>query len=165
LPLRGLSSPNKVSRHGLLNVPDYQKFRAGSPVGEPLLSTSHEVEVPAALFVGSASYSWGEDELTTPDATISNARARLSDFKHLAGSDTALRTGVTVAQDSEHNKGGRPPLDADDFWIEIVRLANLPDGLPDQHELVPHMLEFSPDRSENWVRGKLRKLYRRVQKP
>jgi hypothetical protein len=73
---------------------------------------------------------------------------------------------VTSEADSERNKGGRPPTDADDFWIEIVRIANTPDGLPeDETELKKRMLEFQPERSESWVRGKLTKLWKGLRKP
>jgi hypothetical protein len=60
--------------------------------------------------------------------------------------------------------GGRPPKFAwDDFWIEIVRIAEL-DGVPDRQELHRRMVEFvlnwpeQPEESE--IRKRLSKLYK-----
>ena len=41
------------------------------------------------------------------------------------------------------DKGGRPDkFRWDEFWIEICRIANTPDGLPEQRDLTKHMLEW-----------------------
>ncbi|MCJ2055653.1 hypothetical protein MKL09_03685 [Methylobacterium sp. J-048] len=48
-------------------------------------------------------------------------------------------------------QGGRPTLPWDDFFVEVIRLANLPDGLPDeQARLEEIMMDWC---EQNW-RGK-----------
>ena len=64
------------------------------------------------------------------------------------------------------DKGGRrAKFRWDEFWIEVCRIANTPDGLPEQRELTKQMLEWcsnrwpdSPDAST--VRAKIAALYR-----
>jgi hypothetical protein len=49
------------------------------------------------------------------------------------------------------SQGGRPSLPWDDFFVEVIRLANLPDGLPEeQAKLEEIMLDWC---ERNW-RGK-----------
>ena len=64
------------------------------------------------------------------------------------------------------DKGGRrAKFHWDEFWVEVCRIANTPDGLPEQRELTKHMLEWA---SSNWpdspddstVRAKIAALYR-----
>jgi hypothetical protein len=39
-------------------------------------------------------------------------------------------------------------LGGDEFWIEVIRIVNMPDGLPDEPDLINHMLEWV---SEDWI--------------
>jgi hypothetical protein len=64
------------------------------------------------------------------------------------------------------DKGGRPDKFLwDEFWFEVCRIANTPDGLPEQREFNKHMLEWA---SQNWrdppgdstIRNKIAALYR-----
>jgi hypothetical protein len=66
------------------------------------------------------------------------------------------------------NLGGRPSkFDWEGYWIEIVKLANTPDGLPDRPKLRHHMQEFisnnwhaQPEESE--IRKRLARLYEKL---
>jgi hypothetical protein len=65
------------------------------------------------------------------------------------------------------NVGGRPTQhDWDAVWIEIVRLANTPDGLPERNKLQNHLAEFVsawakvPD--DRALREKLARLYKQL---
>jgi hypothetical protein len=53
--------------------------------------------------------------------------------------------GAESTPPAPKNKGGRPPEhDWDAVTIEVIRVANKPDGLPDsQAELIDHLLEWS----------------------
>ena len=64
------------------------------------------------------------------------------------------------------DKGGRPAkFRWDEFWFEVCRIANTPDGLPDQREFNKHMLDWA---SKHWsdppadstIRNKISELYR-----
>lgn len=65
------------------------------------------------------------------------------------------------------NHGGRPPqYDWDTFVLEVIRRANLPDGLPDkQADLVRDMLswfqdKYSAEPAESAVKSRISKIYR-----
>ena len=65
------------------------------------------------------------------------------------------------------NQGGRPPeYDWDSFMLEIIRRANMPDGLPDsQAELVRDMLQwfsvtFGSEPAESSVKSRTSKIYK-----
>jgi len=66
----------------------------------------------------------------------------------------------------EGSTGGRPrKVGWDEFRIEVVRVANTPDGLPDEPELIKHMLEWVPEDwlnppAENTMRAEISHLYR-----
>jgi hypothetical protein len=64
------------------------------------------------------------------------------------------------------DKGGRTDkFRWDEFWVEVCRIANTPDGLPEKRELNQHMLKWA---ASNWpeppddstIRAKTAKLYR-----
>ena len=89
----------------------------------------------------------------------------------LSGEDTSPQEtpersaagGVAV---KPRKKGGRPEkYDWDEFWIEVARIANLPDGLPErQGELVRHMLDWCAQTweeipGETTVKDRIRRLY------
>jgi hypothetical protein len=64
-------------------------------------------------------------------------------------------------------RGGRPPeYDWDSFTMEIIRIANLPDGLPEkQADLVKQMQEwfsqrFDAEPAESSVKTRISKIYR-----
>jgi hypothetical protein len=69
------------------------------------------------------------------------------------------------------NQGGRPPeYDWDSFMLEIIRRANMPDGLPDsQAELVRDMLQWFSDTSgsepaESSLKARTSKIYNYLDK-
>ncbi len=71
--------------------------------------------------------------------------------------------GVAV---KPRKKGGRPEkYDWDEFWIEVARIANLPDGLPErQGKLVRDMLDWCAKTweeipGETTVKDRIRRLY------
>ena len=75
---------------------------------------------------------------------------------------------VSGAPDSPapKNKGGRPrEYDWDAFMIEIIRVANSPDGLPDtQAELIRDMLQWCENNwgkqpADSYVRSKISLIY------
>lgn len=66
------------------------------------------------------------------------------------------------------DRGGRPAkFRWDEFWFEVCRIANTPDGLPDQREFNKHMLNWA---SQHWsdppadstIRNKIAELYREL---
>jgi hypothetical protein len=68
---------------------------------------------------------------------------------------------------SPKNRGGRPPkFNWFDFDIEIMRLANSPDGLPSLTELRKYMLDWtskwSEPPSETSVKDRTAKIYRKL---
>ena len=69
------------------------------------------------------------------------------------------------------NKGGRPPgYDWDAFIIEIIRVANSPDGLPDtQAKLIKHMQQWCQETwgnepSDSVVKDRISKIYKGIGK-
>jgi hypothetical protein len=79
--------------------------------------------------------------------------------------EEALKQTVVIQAAKQKNVGGNPGQhDWDAFWIEIVRIANTPDGLPDRPALMKRMCKFV---SEQWekqpgdpqIRDKLSRLY------
>ncbi|RFC69225.1 hypothetical protein [Mesorhizobium denitrificans] len=77
-------------------------------------------------------------------------------------------TSAAIQQQPAHaNRGGRPPqYDWDAFVMEIVRRANLPDGLPDrQADLVRDMLfwfqaKYDQEPAESAVKARISKIYK-----
>jgi hypothetical protein len=85
----------------------------------------------------------------------------------LAKQNRLTATIATVPQaQPPSNQGGRPPeYDWDSFMLEIIRRANVPDGLPDsQAELVREMLQwfsvtFGSEPAESSVKTRTSKIY------
>jgi hypothetical protein len=84
-----------------------------------------------------------------------------------------LRLPQTPAQEMMEpaNRGGRPvQYDWDTFTMEIIRRANLPDGLPEkQADLVRHMLSwfqatFDQEPAESAVKARISKIYRYLER-
>jgi hypothetical protein len=50
-----------------------------------------------------------------------------------------------LSNPSPKGKGGRKPYPWDEFWLEIVRIANAPDGLPARDELQERMIQWCHD--------------------
>jgi hypothetical protein len=87
----------------------------------------------------------------------------LQELLHPDPANSTVAPGSLPSQSK--NQGGRPRVhDWDQFWIEVVSVANTPDGLPDRDELREHMENFvtgwdrPPDNSA--IRAKLSKLYK-----
>jgi hypothetical protein len=86
----------------------------------------------------------------------------------LAPRTQAIQPNVPVLQASvPANRGGRPAqYDWDSFTMEIVRRANLPDGLPEkQADLVREMLSwfqttYDQEPAESAVKARISKVYR-----
>jgi hypothetical protein len=79
------------------------------------------------------------------------------DFEQLLGSaradadphDTEPATS-TAGPKPAKNRGGRPRVyNWDEFWLEVVRLANTPDGLPDEGDLSKHMRDYMDANFDN----------------
>ena len=66
------------------------------------------------------------------------------------------------------HKGGRPEkFRWDDFWIQVCRIANTPDGLPEQRDLTKNMLEWVSNEwrdppADSTIRAKIATLYRAI---
>ena len=86
--------------------------------------------------------------------------------------DTMLQSGSGPAASASgapgpiKSKGGRPPeYDWDAFTVEIIRIANHPDGLPDkQSELIKRMLQWCQDTwgrepAESGVKARVSNIY------
>lgn len=95
----------------------------------------------------------------------------LAPFERCDPFASALRSRLTRPQASPEampaNRGGRPPqYDWDSFTMEIIRRANLPDGLPEkQADLVREMLSWfqstcGQEPAESAVKGRISKIYR-----
>lgn len=75
-----------------------------------------------------------------------------------------------IETNEKKQRGGRPPLDWESFLIEIVRLANLPDGLPSkQSDLEQTMLQWcaktwGKEPGESTVRQKVSAVYAAIRK-
>jgi hypothetical protein len=80
----------------------------------------------------------------------------------------ANRPNAVISQEQAPvNRGGRPvQYDWDSFVMEIIRRANLPDGLPEtQADLVREMLSWfqttcGQEPAESAVKGRISKIYR-----
>jgi hypothetical protein len=80
------------------------------------------------------------------------------------------KTGSTPKKQAR-NKGGRPAeYDWDAFTIEIIRIADLPDGLPEkQADLVNMMIEwfsrtYDGEPAESAVKQRISKIYNTIRK-
>ncbi len=83
------------------------------------------------------------------------------------GVSTSLQAKQASQTKVGANPGGRPPeYDWDSFTMEIIRLANTPDGLPEtQAELIQTMLEwfnnsYDKEPAESSVKSRISKIYK-----
>jgi hypothetical protein len=60
---------------------------------------------------------------------------------------------------SRENRGGRRLTVSKEIYIEIIRIANTPDGLPDRDRLTPWLQEKFPQASESNLRSILADVY------
>lgn len=73
--------------------------------------------------------------------------------------------GLTSKSARRKNRGGHPgKWDWDAFYREIIRIANIPDGLPERPKLMKHMLdwcvrEWGDEPALSGVRERVSKLY------
>lgn len=134
----------------------------GDPNSERILLIDQFSDPDTPELSGRIVFSNGDLDEHLPWTTQRLRRERASRSKE------RLVSGVPTAQDAVASRpkhpGGRPPeIDWDEIWIEIVRLANLPDGLPERHELKKHIEQWLEDtgrRAGNtMLNGKLSKLY------
>jgi hypothetical protein len=57
------------------------------------------------------------------------------------------------------NPGGKPLTVAKQIYIEIIRIANTPDGLPRRDDLSPLLREKFPEAGDSTLRGLLAEIY------
>jgi hypothetical protein len=95
---------------------------------------------------------------------------RLDGFDAISASDLdkhmrEILVDAKLFTQANNSGGGRPPKYAwDPFWIEIIRIANGIDGLPDQADLVRLMSEWcqktwGKEPSQSTIKEKISKIY------
>jgi len=73
-----------------------------------------------------------------------------------------------VGPETSKNRGGRPPKNWEPFWLEVIRIADHPDGLPERKaDLQRQMLEWCEENMadaprETSVRDKVSMIYKYV---
>ena len=119
---------------------------------------------------------WQNNEFTIPDDRLGRERHTFSDAV-VCREDLKMWINGGAMEIGQHlitkavqsNKGGRPPkYDWDAFHREVIRLANLPDGLPEtQAELERQMAEWcnihwGVEPSEGVLKDKVRLIFQQV---
>jgi hypothetical protein len=121
--------------------------------GEPILTSRYFGTQVRTAVSTHALATWAGAEVV-PDAPTITVRPQRS------------KATTSPPEPAARNRGGRPPkYDWDAFWVEIVRRANTPDGLPeDRRELQRGMLDWcaetwgdAPEESE--IRKRIGMLY------
>jgi hypothetical protein len=104
--------------------------------GEPILTSRYLGTQVRSAVSAHALAAWAGAEVI-PDAPIVTVQP------------LEAKAASPAAEPVIKNRGGRPPkYDWDAFWVEIVRRANTPDGLPeDRRQLQRGMLDWC---AQNW---------------
>ena len=74
-------------------------------------------------------------------------------------SDKPVAVGA-VTESNQKNRGGRSLSASKAIYIEIIRTANTPDGLPDRQELTRRLKDKFPNASESNLRSQLAEVYK-----